>query len=269
MSEGRVGVRGVDWAYTEVGEGPLVLFLHGTLSGRASFADTVASVTGAYRLVAVDWPGHGDSGWHPAGWSADDLVAAVPDLIGALGEESAILVGLSQGGAVATRVAIKHPGVVRALVLINASPEPPGPDAVDALARVGIALAGDDEAERRAAASGLQRIFHAPGWIEAHPDAARRELDQMLRHPREAMPLATRVPATYRSVTDQLPLIACPTLVVWGELDAGAFRGPGMIAAIPDAELVVIPGAGHLATLEAAPEIAAAISRFLARIDQK
>ncbi|WP_157813927.1 MULTISPECIES: alpha/beta fold hydrolase [unclassified Microbacterium] len=271
MSDRHVRVGGIDWACTEMGAGPLVLFLHGTLSGRVTFADTMAAVTGPYRLVAIDWPGHGESGWDPAGWTADDLVAAMPELVSALGEESAILVGLSQGGAIATRTAIRYPELVDAMVLINASPQPPGPDAVAAVAAVGDALAGDDETVRRDAAAGLQRIFHAPGWLDAHPDAAERELQQMLAHPREGVALAARVPATYRPVSDQLSQIRCPTLVVWGERDPGTSRGPEMVDAIPDAELVVLPGAGHLATLEAAAPTAAAISGFLARVhpDQK
>jgi pimeloyl-ACP methyl ester carboxylesterase len=63
---------------------------------------------------------------------------------------------------------------------------------------------------------------------------------------------------------DLLPQIAVPTLLIWGELDE---RSPVSIAhefeeTIPDAELVVIPGAGHLSNLEKPEMINEAIRKF-------
>jgi pimeloyl-ACP methyl ester carboxylesterase len=63
---------------------------------------------------------------------------------------------------------------------------------------------------------------------------------------------------------DLLPRIVVPTLLIWGELDE---RSPVSIAhelqaAIPDAELVLIPGAGHLSNLEKPEMINEAIRKF-------
>jgi pimeloyl-ACP methyl ester carboxylesterase len=243
-----------------------VVFLHGTLSGKESFEESLTMLRSRYRCVAVDWPGHGESGYDPTGWTADDLVSAIPAVVEGLGETTAVLVGLSQGGAIATRAAIRYPHLVRGLVIINAAPDPPGPEAVDALAKIGRVLQEGDEASRREAAAGLMQIFHAPGWVESHAEAADRELQQILGHPREAMVHVTRLPATYESIVGQLGEISCPTLVLWGERDPRSARGPEMVEAIPDAELTVIPNAGHLATLEAAEEIGEEVAGFLGRL---
>jgi pimeloyl-ACP methyl ester carboxylesterase len=267
VSSGGIEIAGVRYAYSETGSGPLVVFLHGTLSGKESFDESLRRLRSDYRCVAFDWPGHGESGWDPGGWSADDLVAAMPEMIAGLGEERAVLVGLSQGGAIATRTAIRHPEVVRGLVLINAAPEPPGPEAVEALAKIGRTLQSGDDDARREAAEGLMTIFHAPGWIERNPDVASRELRQILHHPREAMIHVTALPASYRSVLDELGEISAPTLVLWGEHDPRSVRGAEMVERIPDSELGTIPGAGHLATLEAPAEIGEAVAGFLARLD--
>jgi pimeloyl-ACP methyl ester carboxylesterase len=63
---------------------------------------------------------------------------------------------------------------------------------------------------------------------------------------------------------DLLPRVVVPTLVVWGELDA---RSPLSVAsqferAIPDAKLVVIPGAGHLSHLEQPEQFNDAVREF-------
>jgi pimeloyl-ACP methyl ester carboxylesterase len=66
---------------------------------------------------------------------------------------------------------------------------------------------------------------------------------------------------------DLLPQIAVPTLLIWGELDE---RSPVSIAheledAIPDAELVVIPGAGHLSSLQKPDVVNQALREFCRR----
>jgi pimeloyl-ACP methyl ester carboxylesterase len=63
-----------------------------------------------------------------------------------------------------------------------------------------------------------------------------------------------------------LPQIACPTLVMTGELDSWAppAQHAAIAAAIPDSELVIVPGAGHMIQLEAPEAVNAAITRWLA-----
>jgi pimeloyl-ACP methyl ester carboxylesterase len=63
---------------------------------------------------------------------------------------------------------------------------------------------------------------------------------------------------------DLLPLIAAPTLLIWGELDV---RSPLRVArefehAIPDTKLVVIPGAGHVSNLEQPAQFNQAVREF-------
>ncbi|MEE2058069.1 alpha/beta fold hydrolase [Rhodococcus artemisiae] len=258
-----IEIDGVRWAYTEQGSGPLVLFLHGTLSSSAMFDALVDSLADRYHCIAVDWPGHGHSGYDPDGWTSDDLVESLVRFLDALGEPSAAFVGLSQGGAVSLRVALRHPEVVDALVTMNAGPDGPAAPALEAMAELGRVLrsAGDDE--RLEIATRQQQMFHADGWVDANPEAAQRELEVMLGHDRDAMPLVVRVPASYSSVETQLPDIECRTLVLWGEEDVRAFWGPPMAEAIPHARLEIIAGAGHHMTFDAPASTARAVGEFL------
>jgi pimeloyl-ACP methyl ester carboxylesterase len=263
-----IDVDGVRWAFEERGSGSAVLFFHGTLASRGQFAAQVEALAGHYRCVAFDWPGHGESGWDPDGWSVGDLVEGVPRLIDALGEERVTLVGLSQGGAIGMRVAIRFPERVRALVTMSAGPDPLPAETADAMRRLGRHLAVADDDERRAALADLQRsVLHAPGWAQSHPEAAERELSVMLGHDRTALPLVTAIPSGYEDISDRLADIRCPTLIVWGEHDARASRGPQMAAAIPDSTLVEIEGAGHHVAVEAPEATTDAVERFLDGLD--
>jgi pimeloyl-ACP methyl ester carboxylesterase len=68
-------------------------------------------------------------------------------------------------------------------------------------------------------------------------------------------------------VTGLLPRIACPTLVMTGERDAWSppAQHEAIAAAIPDSELVIVPGAGHMIQLEAPDAVNSAIARWLER----
>ncbi len=263
ISDRAVEIGGVRWAYTDYGSGPLVVFLHGTLASSAMYRDVIATLSGRYRCVAVDLPGHGRSGFNPQGWTANDVVEGVGQLIAILGGAPATLVGLSQGGAVAMRVAASYPNLVDALVIQGAGPDGPAPDAVAAMAAFGRVLETADDDQRRAAAAGLQSAFHASGWVQEHPQEAAQEISVMLSHDRQAVALATQVPGTYTSIEERLSQITCPALIMWGEEDPRAFWGPRMIAAMPAARLITVAHAGHHMNSDAPTVCAREIGRFL------
>lgn len=207
MATGWSAIDGVPWAWEDNGAGPSVCFFHGTLSSRAVWDRAVGMLAGRYRCVAVDWPGHGRSGFSPAGWTIEDLIRGVPLLLAELGIRRAILVGLSQGGAISLRVALSRPDLVAGLVTVGAGPDGPAPDVAAALARLGTELAVADEAGRRARLAVLQDTFHAPGWARREPLAAEREVAAMSSLVPAAYPLLTRIPGQYVSVEDCLPAI--------------------------------------------------------------
>ncbi|MCV7287732.1 alpha/beta hydrolase [Mycolicibacterium wolinskyi] len=262
-SEGSAEIGGIRWAYTDRGNGPLVVFLHGTFASGAMYQDVILTLQDRYRCVAVDLPGHGRSGFNPDGWTLEDVVEGVGALISTFDAGPATLVGLSQGGAVAMRVALRYPTLVGALVTQGAGPDGPAREAVDAMAAFGRALAEADGERRRAAAVQIQPAFHASGWVQAHPQAAEQELSVILRHDRRAVALVAQVPGTADSIEEQLNQITCPSLIMWGDEDPRAFWGPKMVAAMPAAQLVIVEHAGHHLNSDAPEVCAREIGRFL------
>jgi pimeloyl-ACP methyl ester carboxylesterase len=260
---GTTTIDGVSWAWQASGEGPCVFFFHGTLGGRAVWDSAVGELAERYRCVAVDWPGHGRSGFNPAGWTVEYLVRAVPLLLADMGVQRAVLVGLSQGGAISLRVALSRPDLVAGLVTVGAGPDGPAPDVAAGLAQLGGELAVADEPGRRARLAGLQDSYHAPGWARREPEAAERELAAMSSLVPRAYPLLARIPGQYGTVQDELGGIRCPALVVWGAHDPRAFWGPRMAQLIPAARLAVIGNAGHHVPLDAPKEFNRVLADFL------
>jgi Predicted hydrolases or acyltransferases (alpha/b eta hydrolase superfamily) len=259
-------VRGIRYALDDIGQGPLILFGHGMLFDRTMFHSQAAALSARFRCVSIDWPGHGKSEFQPEGWTADDLVEDVAALIGALGERKAILVGLSQGGAIFTRFALAYPELVHALVVMDATPFGPpvavGSWLTDASTTL---LLGDDIRIEAFFEDVLERML-SPATRRDHPEVVAAARACLRSHDRSGLARAVRLPLTYGSVVDRLSSITVPTLIAWGEHDAGSpiELARHYLCAVTGSQFVTFDGAGHSAPLETPAAVTAALDRFLA-----
>ena len=125
-------VNGITVSYTDSGgDGPVVVLSHGYLMDSSMFEPQVAALAPEYRVITWDERGHG--GTRATGpfsyWdSASDLLA----LLDHLGIGQAVLGGMSQGGFISLRAALKAPERVRGLILIDSQAGLEDPAAVPA-----------------------------------------------------------------------------------------------------------------------------------------
>jgi len=113
------------WTALGPRDAPAIVFLHGTRFSRRQWSPQMRRLSGRYRCVAVDLPGHGARASEP--WSFEAARAAVVAAIEAeVPRGRAVLVGLSLGGYVAIDVAEAAPERVAGLVLAGCSGEPVG-----------------------------------------------------------------------------------------------------------------------------------------------
>jgi 3-oxoadipate enol-lactonase len=179
-----------------------------------------------------------------------------------LGAEKAHLVGLSMGGRIARDFALRHPQRVCSLTLANTSPGFGAltPDQVKAFldARRAPLVAGKTPAEL---APELARKLAGPQASRAGIDAL---VDSISRLHKESY-LKTLEASVTQDRAAPVERLCVPTLVVTSEHDS-LYPPPlarAMAARIPGAELVEIPGAGHLSNLEQPERFNAALSAFL------
>jgi pimeloyl-ACP methyl ester carboxylesterase len=245
---------------------PLVL-LHGFGGSARNWRPQLRALRDAVRVAACDVRGHARSeapadaaAYRPACFVAD--VARVLDHLGA---QQAVVGGLSMGAGIAARFAIAHPERVRGLVLAAL---PPG--AEEGTRQRGWALAFADAIER----DGLEAAGARYAWGDESgldPNAAKLVRLGFLEHPPHAIAHTLRellaVQPGWASLAGSLRPLALPTLVVAGARDAVS-RGPceKLAAALPRAELVVVPDAGHVVNLEARDAVSAALREFLDRL---
>lgn len=259
-------VNGTRLVYDVTGDGPAVAFLHGFTLDMRMWDDQVSAFAGSNRVVRYDLRGFGASTPFVAGepyTHADDLRA----LLTHLGIERAAVIGLSMGGWVVQEFALAYPELVSSLILVDSvlpgyTWSPATAATIEAIHRLG----GEGKLDEAKA-----------GWLAAplfacsqRSRAATTRLAQIVGdypcwHLLQKDPhLAQEPPALER-----LHEISAQTLVVVGDEDLPDFHTIADLLAtrIPRARKVVLPGAGHMANMDAPDAFNRVVLEFLASLD--
>ena len=249
----RVAVQGAE-------EGMPVVLSHALGLDLSMWDAYAARLATTHPVLRYDQRGHGGSAAPAGPYTMDALVDDAARVIREWGRGPVAFVGLSMGGMVGQGLAIRHPELVRALVLANTTSR--YPDAaqtawtqrIDTVQTQGMAGIAD---------AVVERYLHADHRA-AHPQEAQALREQLLRNAPAGYVAACHA---VRSVDwqDRLGSIACPTLVIAGRRDVGAT--PEMAQAIaeriPGATLKVFDDASHLSVAEQPQQFAQAVESFL------
>jgi 2-succinyl-6-hydroxy-2,4-cyclohexadiene-1-carboxylate synthase len=253
------------------GEGPVLVLLHGFTGSTATWDFLRPALDSQYRVVAVDLPGHGRSSSpsNHARYSLDRFADDLATIFDSLDIENAAVLGYSMGGRAAIRFAIVHPQRIKALILESTSPGIADP--VERAARINSDALLADVIEREGIEAFVALWEKLPLWQNQRTvsDAGRKAL-RAQRLANNARGLANSLRGAGAGYHDVLALagsIASPTLLLAGELDTKYVElGRRTAAAIPHAELRIIPDTGHAIHLEKPEDFAAEVSAFLGTI---
>ncbi|MEU6173297.1 alpha/beta hydrolase [Streptantibioticus parmotrematis] len=116
----RILTNGVELNVALAGSGPAVLLLHGFPHTWELWTDVMADLSGRYRVIAPDLRGFGASGQAASGYDAGTLAEDAATLLTTLGVPSAAVVGIDAGVAPAVLLALRRPGLVQRLVVMEA-----------------------------------------------------------------------------------------------------------------------------------------------------
>ncbi|HET8959943.1 alpha/beta hydrolase [Nocardioides sp.] len=250
---------GLNIAYERVGHGPPLILVHGAADDSRSWRPQLDALADEFTVVAWDEPGAGRSSDLPEGFELADYAHCLAALIETLELGPAHIAGLSWGGTVVLELYRRHPELIATLIMI------------DTYAGWKGSLPAE---EVRARVAGARQMLAAP---PGHFDPTLPGLFAS-DPPAQFVPMLAAIAGDVRPATlghqltlmaeadhrDLLPRIAVPTLLVWGELDV---RSPLSVAhqfdeAIPDTELVVIEGAGHVSNLDQPEQVNQAVRQF-------
>ncbi len=255
--EGYVSVNGLKMYYEIHGTGQPLVLLHGAFSAiGTSFGGLIPGLAETCQVIALEMQAHGHTADIDRPLSmetmADDVAAAIKEL----GFDSADVLGYSMGAGVALQVAIRHPDVVRKLILMSVTYTFSGihPGLMDGLGNM------------------TPEMMHGSPWhdeymkIAPHPEnfaqlfAKKTEMDRQTKD----------IPA------EKIQAIQSPTLLIIGDSDlvrpehaVEMFRllGGGVFgdtpAGLPKSQLAIVPGASHVSLSNRTELLVPMITSFL------
>ena len=253
-------VNGVSTYVQRSGCGHPVVLIHALGTSLRSWDPIVPMLSKSYEVVVYDYRGHGRTETTAGDCSVRLLAQDLHELLGRLGLRQSHIIGLAVGAMIAQQAAVDYRGLTSALVLADTRSEI---DASGAHYNEQRADTVESEGMRTAVDMTIERAF-APGFAERRPEALKSFRGDFLACDPHGYASVSRGLSIFR-VTERLPEIACPTLLLVGELDrlcppsaAEAIQGR-----IPRARLEILPGVGHFSAIEAPEEFADRVSAFL------
>jgi pimeloyl-ACP methyl ester carboxylesterase len=258
----------------DIGEGPVVLMIHGLSGSWQNWLENIPFFAREYRVIAVDLPGFGESEMPIEKISISNYADTVDALLDVLEIDTPVrLVGNSMGGFIGAEMAIRYAPRIERLVLVAAA----------GLSVENIRTERQEGLRHRAE----NLAFFNIGWmasrsptvvrrprlrsavmllVVAHPDKLPPELtfEQVKGSGKEGFPGALEALCNY-PIRERLPEIECPTFIVWGDKDrlvplkdASVFE-----ELISDSRKVIYKDTGHLTMLERPARFNADVHAFL------
>jgi 3-oxoadipate enol-lactonase len=245
-------------------DGPPVVLLHGFPLNGAMWDEVVPALADRYRVIVPDLRGHGATPAPEGPYETADHAGDVIALLSWIGIERAAMVGLSMGGYIALQLMTNHADRVSAVVLADTM----GRGDSDERKQTRAAQADVIRAEGLAPFADLvlPRMFSQPVFTE-RPALVERFRQTILGQRPEAVIAALQGLAMRPDMLADLAEVRLPTLVLVGGEDAATTPDDSreLARVIRGAELVVLPGAGHMSCWEAPAAFNAALRDFLDR----
>src|SRR6266545_4983420 len=233
----KLKANGIEINYDKQGSGPMVTLSHSLGCDLHMWDEQVTALASQYTVLRFDTRGHGQTSAPEGAYSLDQMSDDLKGLLDGLGITETHFVGLSMGGMIGQTFALRHPSMVKSLVLCDTTSRYPAAAAPfrarrpDVMERVG----------------GMIRNTPPAGYIGC----------------------CHAIPAI--DVTDRLKELRCPALIIVGEEDPGTpvEMAREIHAALPGSQLAILRSASHLSNVEQPEEFNRTLRGFLDKASGK
>ncbi len=257
----KLDINGTHLHVVQQGQGPVaVVFLHYYGGSSRTWSAVMGALSPHYQTIAMDHRGWGESDKPETGYQIASLAADAQAVIAQLGLQRYILVGHSMGGEVAQLITAHQPQGLKGLVLV--APSPPVP----------MHLSDEERAVLKSAYLCRESVEYVIDHVltakKLRSELRKQVIDDSLKGGAEAKKAWPDV-AMGEDISAAVTAIRVPVKVIVGERDQVerlSVLNAELLPRIPQADLHIIPGAGHLLPLEAPAELATVIGDFVATV---
>ena len=260
----KVKVNNVELYYQSVGNGSeTILFSHGYLMNNTMFNGQIDALKAQFRCIAYDHRGHGQSEVTKDGYELDNLVTDAISFIEALDVEPVHFVGMSTGGFVGMRIALRRPELLKSLVLMDTSAEA---ESDSALKQYNLLLWMVKYVGWWSVIGQVMPILFHKSFLkdDRRKVEVKKWKDIITGHNKKGVVPFGKGIFARDSVLERLAGLSLPTAVIVGEQDIATTPEYAQRIAdvIPNAKMYTIPDAGHSAAVEKPTAVAEAMRDF-------
>jgi pimeloyl-[acyl-carrier protein] methyl ester esterase len=257
--------------YEDRGAGTAIVFIHGWCMSSAVWRLQLEGLTGSFRVITLDLPGHGHSAPGAGGFHIKGCAGDIAGLFQFLDLQQALLAGWSLGSLIALESFTLLRERLAGLVLISGTPRFTQGDGFPyGLSKNEVdGMAGKVRRSLRRALDGFTAHMFAAGELDAAPLAAVvRELLSSVPMPVTDVVLQALDALTETDLRDRLALIDLPTLILNGDCDVICPPQASEFLAqqIPSAHQVVFAGCGHAPFLTQSSRFNACLDTFRGKV---
>ncbi|MFQ5737712.1 MAG: alpha/beta fold hydrolase [Acidobacteriota bacterium] len=244
----------------------MLVLIHGMFGDYLDWEPVLQPLARRQRVIAIDLPGFGASDKPNREYTGEFFVDSLHGLLQELGVQRATLVGNSFGGQIALLYALRYPGEVERLILVDSGGFRPFTEEEKALTRQRFG-----EAAIAALTPEINEMLFAPLFTAPTEIRQRYLQKQNAKLARAdylayAHAVASSIQLSVSTfLLDRLPEIECPTLLLWGEKDQAVplELARQALEKLPRARLTVVPGCGHVLQLDCPEDFLQAVEGFL------
>jgi pimeloyl-ACP methyl ester carboxylesterase len=245
---------GIELYYEVHGEGEPMLLIMGLAHNLLSWKKSLPALAEQFKVIIFDNRGTGRSSKPETPYSIELMAEEAKAVLDAVDVDSAHVYGISMGGMIAQRMALKFPERIKSLILGCTTPGgikqvQPDPDVIMTL----LSGASIPTTPLEAAWASVP-ILYSKYFIENHRDSIAEHIETMIEIPTPAHGYMQQLQACLAHDTyEELDKITIPSLVIHGDADRliPVENGKMLAERIKDSELYIVPGVGHLYVTEA------------------
>ncbi len=241
--------------YTERGEGELVVLLHGWGSNITLFEHTISVLERSYKVVAMDMPGFGESEEPKEPWCVDDYVDFVLKFLEDYSPKKLTLLGHSFGGRVIIKMCSRElPFEIDKVILVDSAGVKPKKTF--------------KQKTKQSIYKATKNIYSSSAVQKMFPEALenlRRKNGSADYNAASPIMRQTLVKVVNEDLTELMPNMKMPVLLIWGTLDDATPLSDALIMEklMPEAGLVKFEGAGHYSFLECQSQYGRVLASFM------
>ena len=246
-------INGTQYSWEDTGQGPTLIFLHGLFLDRAFWMPVIDHIKSQFRCVSFDMPGHGNSGWRD-GLDLDAIADDIALWIIENNMSKVTLVGHSQGGMIALRIANKYPQLLKKLVLVNTSVQEEAPSRLSLWKEREAILLSSDANTIKNVFKMLQKIKYTDAWLQENPIYAEKDIKKLINSDQMMQVQAMNAAVIIRgNISGLLKGINVDTIVLAGSEDIATppSHSKQIVQLLPNSTYVEVEKAGHSIPVEA------------------